>query len=173
MTNHIHLLVDPSIEEGLSNMIQSLGRKYVQYVNQTHKRTGTLWEGRFKSSLVDKEEYLLACGRYIELNPVRAKIVKHPEDYPWSSYGFKAEGKTDILLEPDPVYLELGKTDKERQSNYKKWFFRDISDKEINMIRSMTHKGGIIGNNGFIGKIAKMLNRDVDIKLRGRPRKSL
>lgn len=169
MTNHVHLLVEPSTEDGLGNMVQSLGRRYVQYINQIYKRTGTLWEGRFKSSLVSKDEYLLACGRYIELNPVRAKIAQNPGDYPWSSFRFRAEGKNDTLLDEDPVYLGLGKTEKERQLNYKKYFLGNISDDEINVVRTATQKGGII----FISKISRLLGKEVVLKPRGRPKKSL
>ena len=173
MTNHVHLLIVPSTEEGLGGMMQSLGRRYVQYINKLYKRTGTLWEGRFKSSLVGKDEYLLACNRYVELNPVRAKMVKRPKDYPWSSYGFKAEGQKDELLDEDPVYLGLGKTPKERQTNYKEWFKRSVSDEELSLIRNATHKGGIFGNKEFFEKIAKLVGRNVVLRPRGRPRKSL
>jgi len=90
MTNHVHLLVTPENESSLSGMMQSLGRRYVRYVNHTYKRTGTLWEGRYKSSLVQSENYLLTCSRYIELNPVRANMVETPAEYRWSSYGHNA-----------------------------------------------------------------------------------
>ena len=173
MTNHVHLLIEPSAEDGLGNMMQSLGRKYVQHINHTYKRTGTLWEGRFRSSLVSKDEYLLACCRYIESNPVRAKMVKDPRDYPWSSFGFRAEGKPDILLDEDPVYLGLGKTEKQRQLNYKKCFLNVIPDKELDLMRTTTQKGGVIGGKEFIDKISKLLGRDVVLRQRGRPKKSL
>lgn len=173
MTNHVHLLVEPSTEDGLGNMVQSLGRRYVQYINQTYKRTGTHWEGRFKSSLVSKDEYLLACSRYIELNPVRAKIVEDPRNYPWSSFGFRAEGKSDTLLDEDSVYLSLGKTKRERELNYKKCFLGNIPDEEINVMRTATQKGGIIGTEEFISKISRLLSREVVLKPRGRPKKSL
>jgi len=173
MTNHVHLLLEPSVKEGIGNMMQSLGRRYVRYINQTYKRTGTLWEGRFKSSLVSKDKYLLACARYIELNPVRAKMVSDPKDYPWSSFGFRAEGRPDELLDEDSVYKGLGKTPKERQSNYKKCFERSIPDEEMNFIRNATQKGGIFGSKEFFDKVAKLVRRDVTLKPRGRPRKSL
>lgn len=173
MTNHVHLLIEPSTEHGLGNMMQSLGRKYVQYVNQTYNRTGTLWEGRFKSSLVSKDEYLLACSRYIELNPVRAKMVKDPKDYPWSSFGFRAEGRTDTILDEDPVYFGLGKTKKERELNYKKSFLDNILDEELNLVRTTTQRGGIIGGKEFVDKISKLLGRDVALREKGRPKKSL
>ena len=173
MTNHVHLLIEPSIENGLGNMMQSLGRRYVLYINQTYQRTGTLWEGRFKSSLVGKDEYLLACSRYIELNPVRAKMVKDPKDYAWSSFGFRAEGRPDDLLDQDDVYIGLGKTENKRQINYKKLFLNAIPDQELNLIRSTTQKGGIIGNKEFIDKIANALGRNIILRQRGRPIKSL
>jgi len=173
MPNHIHLLIEPKTERGLGNMMQSLGRRYVQYINKKHQRTGTLWEGRFKSSLVSKDEYLLACSCYIELNPVRAKIVKRLEDYLWSSYGYKAEGRKDSFLDEDPIYKDLGKTPKERQLNYKEWIRKSLSDKELNLIRTATQKGSIFGDKEFFEKIAKLLGRDIVLRLRGRPKKSL
>ncbi|MDD5291877.1 MAG: transposase [Candidatus Omnitrophica bacterium] len=173
MTNHVHLLIEPSKKEGLGNMMQSLGRKYVQYINRTHKRTGTLWEGRFKSSVVSKDEYLLTCSRYIELNPVRAKIVKHPIDYVWSSFGFKAEGKQDALLDEDPIYESLGKTLEERQENYKEIFRENISERELSLIRNTTQKGGIFGNEKFLERITESIGRNVFWRARGRPKKSL
>lgn len=173
MTNHIHLLAEPSTEDGISDMMQSLGRRYVRYITLTYRRTGTLWEGRFKSSLVSKDEYFLACIRYIELNPIRAKIIKEPEDYPWSSFRFRAEGKVDSLLNEDSIYIGLGKTPQERQVKYKEWFKRSISDEEVNLIRSVTQRGGIFSSKAFLGKIAKLKGRDVVLKPRGRPTKSL
>ena len=91
MTNHVHLLVTPMVEHGISNMMQALGRRYVYYINKNYQRSGTLWEGRYKASLIDSERYLLTCMRYIELNPVRAKMVEHPGEYPWSSYQANAQ----------------------------------------------------------------------------------
>jgi len=173
MTNHVHLLIEPSSKDGIGNLIQSLGRRYVRYINQVYKRTGTLWEGRFKSSLVSKDEYLLACARYIELNPVRAKMVNNPEDYPWSSFGFRAEGRPDELLDEDPVYKGLGKTPQERQMNYREWFKRSTSQEELSLIRNAVQKGGIFGNKGFFDRVAQLTGRDVVLRPRGRPRKSL
>jgi putative transposase len=98
MTNHVHLLVTPTHQDSLPKTFQSLGRRYVQYFNATHDRTGTLWEGRYRATLIESEAYLLTCCRYIELNPVRAEMVRHPRDYRWSSYHYHAEGKSDPLL---------------------------------------------------------------------------
>jgi len=150
MTNHVHLLIEPKTKDGIGKMMQSLGRRYVPYINSTYKRTGTLWEGRYKSSVVSKDNYLLACCRYIELNPVRAKIVKDPSQYLWSSYSFRAEGKSNKLLSEDPVYRDLGDTPFERQ---------------------MTQKGGVIGDQDFCNRISKTLSRDITFPSRGRPRK--
>jgi putative transposase len=103
MTNHVHMLVTPMAEYAVSEMMQSLGRRYVRYINKTYKRTGTLWEGRFKASLIDSEQYLLSCIRYIELNPVRASMVEHPGEYQWSSYPINAQNQKSKLIESHPV----------------------------------------------------------------------
>ena len=160
-TNHVHLLIEPLTQNGLSEMMQSLGRRYVCYINLSYKRTGTLWEGRFKSSLVSKDEYLLACVRYIELNPIRAKMVKEPRDYPWSSFGFRAEGRIDTLLDEDSVYRALGKTPKDRQTRYKDWLKRSIPEEELNLLRNITQRGGVFSGKYFLHKIAKLTSRDV------------
>lgn len=173
MTNHAHLLIEPLSKDGISKTMQSVGRRYVQYVNKAYKRTGTLWEGRFKSSLISKDGYLLACSRYIESNPVRAKMVEKPGDYQWSSYAYKAEGKISALLDYDPAYLDLGKTKEERQFQYRRMFLEDIPHEELTLIRSATQRGGLIGGKNFIDSIAQVLGRSVALKARGRPRKSL
>lgn len=107
MTNHVHLLVEPDHEGDVGRFRQSVGRRYVRYINDVHARTGTLWEGRFKSAIVSRDEYLLACSRYIELNPVRAGMVRHPRDYRWSSYHGRALGRPDPLLDEDPPGASL------------------------------------------------------------------
>ena len=98
MTNHAHLLVTPERSNSASLMMKHLGQRYVQYINRAYRRTGTLWEGRFRSCLAQNEGYVLACYRYIELNPVRANIVEHPADYPWSSFRANAQGAKDVLI---------------------------------------------------------------------------
>lgn len=119
MTNHVHLLITPRKAVSVPKLLISLGRRYVQYVNKTYKRTGTLWDSRYKSSSVQADTYLLACQRYIELNPVRAAMVDDPAHYRWSSYRCNGLGQTDARLTPHSLYLGLGRTDKERQSNYR------------------------------------------------------
>ena len=108
MTNHVHLLVTPSTDDGVSRLIQSLSSYYVRYINQTHNRTGSLWEGRYKSSLVDSDNYFLLVSRYIELNPVRAGMVDHPSEYPWNSYHKNAEGAPIKLITPHYCYQCIG-----------------------------------------------------------------
>jgi len=173
MTNHAHLLIEPSREDGLANMMQSLGRRYVQYINSTYSRTGTLWEGRYKSSLVDKDGYLSVCTKYIELNPVRAKIVRYPDDYSWSSFRSKVTGNIEDFLDLDPIYLNTGKTPKERQHNYRKWVLEGTPEQELSLIRFATQKCGIIGSDVFRNKIGKVIGRSVTLRSRGRPKKSL
>ena len=116
MTNHVHLLVTPSNTEGPSRMMQAVGRRYVRYLNATYQRTGTLWEGRFKSGLIDSERYLLSCSHYIELNPVCAGMVTSPGDYPWSSYAHNALRRQDSRPTPHPLYGALGQSGPESQT---------------------------------------------------------
>jgi len=122
MPNHIHVVIQPEKKEDLSKMLKLLAGRYTAYINKTYHRTGTLWEGRFKSSPIEEEKYLLGCIRYIEMNPVKAKIVSNPEEYPWSSYRKRALGSYDPIVDLDPYYYELGKTPEERREAYKEWF---------------------------------------------------
>lgn len=115
MTNHVHVLATPFSPHGVSHLMQDLGRKYVRAINHIYRRSGTLWEGRYKASLVDSEAYLLACMRYIELNPVRANMVVHPGEYRWSSYAANGQGQADALISPHPLYEQLGHDPLERQ----------------------------------------------------------
>ncbi len=109
MTNHVHLLITPMAEHGLSHLMQDVGRKYVRYINHSYRRSGTHWEGRYKSSLIDGEAYLLTCMRYIEINPVRVAMVAHPGEYPWSSYGANAYGRDSPAVSSHPLYQQLGR----------------------------------------------------------------
>lgn len=135
MTNHSHLLMTPSDESGISRVMQSLGRRYVQYFNKTYHRTGTLWESRHRSSLVDTDNYLLACYRYIELNPVRAGMVDLPDNYEWSSFRSNAQGIPDDTLTPHPNYLSLGDSEEERQSHYRALFNDQLAENVVSEIR--------------------------------------
>lgn len=118
MTNHVHMLLTPSNVDSVGLLMKRLGQQYVQYVNRAYKRSGTLWEGRYRSCLVQDDTYLLACYRYIELNPVRAGLIRDPSQYQWSSYRRNGLGETSDLLSPHQLYLDLGRTDSERRKNY-------------------------------------------------------
>lgn len=135
MTNHVHLLVTPGLEHSITHMMQDLGRKYVRYINHTYQRTGTLWEGRYKASLVDSEAYLLTCMRYVEMNPVRAGMVEHPGEYRWSSYAGNAQGKKNSLLQSHPLYHSLGKTDEECAYAYRELFRSQLNNEDVHDIR--------------------------------------
>ena len=171
MTNHFHLLLEPAEAGGLGRFIQSVGRRYVRYVNESYGRTGTLWEGRFKSAAVSRDEYLIACSRYIELNPVRAGLVKHPKDYRWSSYRCRALGVPDRLLDTDPWYEGLGATTADRQEKYRGWIEMQIDEGEWNGIRHATQRGRLIGREAFQKQVEAMTGRRLVGEARGRPKK--
>lgn len=170
MTNHIHLLVTPGHEHSVTHMMQDLGRKYVRYINHTYDRSGTLWEGRFKASLVDSEAYLLTCMRYIEMNPVRAGMVSHPGEYAWSSYAANARGEEDDLIDPHPLYKELGKNVLQRQISYRELFRGHIEDATIHDIRAALNKELVLGRENFKDKVETMIKRQTRPGKPGRPR---
>ena len=172
MTNHVHLLLTPEEGDGVSRLIQSLGRYYVRYINQTHDRTGTLWEGRYRSTLVDNETYFLIVSRYIELNPVRARMVDHPVEYPWSSYQRNAIGKPVQLVTSHPCYQSLGETDEERQLAYKALFDQQIPDYTLKEIRDAINKSWVLGNDQFKKQRELQAGRRLSPKVRGGDRKS-
>ena len=172
MTNHVHLLLTPKAELSIGKAIQSIGRYYVQYFNYHYERTGTLWEGRYKATLIDSENYLLTCSRYIELNPVRAKMVDRPSAYPWSSYGYNTLGQANAILTPHKLYQRLGKTAEERQKAYKALFRSRIPDQTLEQIRNSTNKSWVLGSSRFQQQIERKLNRRVAPLARGGDRKS-
>jgi len=173
MTNHVHLLLTPEEEgDGVSRLMQSLGRYYVRYVNKAHGRTGTLWQGRFKSTLVDSERYFLTISRYIELNPVRANMVGHPAEYPWSSYQKNAVGKPISLLTPHKCYQSLGLSEQERQSAYRGLFDEIIPEHTLEEIRDALNKAWVLGDDRFKEQIEKQTGRRASPMKRGGDRKS-
>jgi putative transposase len=171
MTNHVHLLASPLHEQSIPKTLQSLGRRYVQYFNRSYGRTGTLWEGRYKATLIDSDQYLFTCMRYIELNPVRANMVRHPKNYPWSSYHRNANGKADALITPHDLYLSLGKDDKRRQAAYAALFKERLSQLELESIRDATNKAWVLGSEKFKNRVEKLSARRAKPKPRGRPKK--
>lgn len=136
MTNHVHLLVTPDQDLAASQLMQRVGRRYVRAFNERHRRTGTLWEGRFRSSIVDSERYLLVCQRYIEQNPIRAGMVRAAGDYPWSSHRYYAEGVPDPVVHPHPVFLGMGVTPQERRDAYRQFCARATEAEVLDCIRS-------------------------------------
>ena len=170
MTNHVHLLVTPGAPYSIMHMMQDLGRKYVRYINYSYNRTGTLWEGRYKASLVDSEAYLLTCMRYIELNPVRANMVAHPSEYQWSSYAANATGKSDHLIEPHPLYQSLGSTSEARYEDYRELFRNHLDAEHVHLIREALNQELVLGRDDFKLKIKQMTQRQTKPKSLGRPR---
>jgi len=153
--------------------MQMLGRYYVQYYNHCYKRTGTLWEGRYKATLIDSKQYLLTCMRYIELNPVRAKnMVDHPSKYPWSSYAYNALGKEDPLITPHIEYRRLGKNVQDRQSAYRQLFRARIPEVILEALRESTNKSWVMGSEGFKARISKLTGRPTQSSGHGGDRKS-
>ncbi|MDT3705447.1 MAG: transposase [Thiobacillus sp.] len=174
MTNHIHLLATPEFNDSISKTFQSVGRRYVQYFNYTYKRSGTLWEGRYRATVVDSERYLSTLMRYIELNPVRAGMVAVPQDYPWSSYRRNALGESgpnaDWLV-PHEQYTRLGREDATRQAAYRALFDAAIDREDLAEIRDCTHKGWALGGERFKAEIEALGQRRAVSKGVGRPRK--
>ncbi|MCK5395854.1 MAG: transposase [Gammaproteobacteria bacterium] len=167
MTNHVHLLVTPTTKNGVSNLMQMLGRHYVRYFNYTYKRTGTLWEGRFKSCLVEAESYFLTCQRYIELNPIRAGMVESPSDYHWSSYQANGLGREIALWTPHQIYIDLGHSTKSRLDAYRALFQSHVNVRDIALIRNATNKGLAVGNDHFKSEIERLSGRRVVALKRG------
>ena len=170
MTNHVHLLVTGDQVGCVSAMMQRLGRRYVRRLNARYRRTGTLWEGRFKSSLIDSEGYLLTCYRYIEMNPVRAHMVNHPHEHPWSSVHANAYGQWDPLVEPHPAYQQLSIDDQERLALYRELLEQAQDPAEITVIRAHVNQGKVLGSRRFQRQIAELTGRCVTLKPMGRPR---
>lgn len=171
MTNHIHLLASPSHADSLPKALQSLGRRYVQYFNYRYQRTGTLWEGRYRATVVDAEPYLLECMRYIELNPVRAGMVKHPADFNWSSFRANAQGAQDALVTHHELYLRMGRDADERHHVYGDLFKSSAAPETLSRIRDCTNKGWALGGDGFGSKVEALANRRVAPLPKGRPKK--
>ena len=172
MTNHFHLLVTPIEVMSVSRMMQAVGRRYVRFINAEYKRSGTLWEGRFKSGLIDSDRYLLTCCRYIEMNPVRAGMTESPAGYRWSSFHHNALGRPDRLVVPHEEYLRLGKGNEDRRRAYRALFENELSTRDMQVIREGTEKGEAIGSERFQEDIARMKKQRVNRLRHGGDRKS-
>ena len=174
MTNHVHLIVDPGEDEGnLAKLMKRVAGRQTRYVNKLEKRTGSLWEGRYKSSTISTNEYLLACCRYVELNPVRAGIVADPIDYRWSSYGSKAGNKKEDWLDFDPCYLGLAGNQKKRSERYVEWVKGTVPEGEWELIRQSLQRGQLTGSTRFVEEIEHKIEKRVEFRGQGRPRKTI
>ena len=169
MTNHVHLLLTPEEKESASLLMKHLGQRYVQYINRTYRRSGTLWEGRFKSCLAQSEDYALACYRYVELNPVRANMVTHPRDYQWSSYLANAHGHFNNVITPHDQYLSMGCNDSSRQAAYRQLLEECLDPAVIDSIRCSTNGNYVLGSERFQREVSAMLKRRVVPGKAGRP----
>jgi putative transposase len=171
MTNHVHLLLTPGLTHSAGDLMKRLGQRYVQYINRTYRRSGTLWEGRFRSCMTGEEDYVLSCYRYIELNPVRAGIVKHPAEYGWSSYRANAQGEESGLIEPHETYTALGTDHGTRTAVYRELFRNQLDPKRVDQIRHSTNGNFALGSPLFQEEIAERLGRRVTPGRPGRPRR--
>ena len=171
MTNHVHLLLTPAAAGAVGRVMQAVGRRYVRHVNDSSGRTGTLWEGRYKASLVDSERYLLACYRYIELNPVRAGMVESPGTYRWSSFAANGNGQHDPLVTPHAVYRQLATAPGQRCARYRALVAEAVADDELAAIRLYVQRQRALGAPGFQAQIEQQLQRRAGIGRPGRPRR--
>lgn len=169
MTNHVHLLVTPEADTGIAKLMQAIGRRYVQYINRSYRRTGSLWEGRYKSSVVQAESYLLTCMRYIELNPVRAAMVKDPGQYRWSSYRHNGLGQTDSRITPHSVFLAIDRDAATRQAAYRAMFRSGLDDEALADIRLALSQGQPLGQRRFSDQICAARGVRRTRKKPGRP----
>lgn len=172
MSNHVHLLLTPGAAGQVGRMMQSLGRRYVRHFNDRHRRTGTLWEGRYHACLVDSDEYFLSCSRYIELNPVRAGMVTRPADYPWSSYGANALGVADPLVAVHASYLALGSAAFQRQCVYRAIVDESPDPSELDVIREKLRCQTVLGSDAFKKTVSHLAGRRIEPGAPGRPKKT-
>jgi len=169
MTNHVHLLLTPEDRGAISAAMQSLGRQYVRLINGRYRRTGTLWEGRYKSCVVDSGEYLLSCYRYIELNPVRARMVATLGEYVWSSYRCNAEGRPDPVVSPHGEYLRLGVDPETRRDVYLGLFGAELAPQTLADLRDALQRELAFGSERFKDQIEAMTQRRLRAGKPGRP----
>ena len=170
MTNHVHLIVDPGADAAnLSRLMKRLAGRHTRRINRLEHRTGTSWEGRFKCSPIESDRYLLACSRYVDLNPVRAHIVAAPEEYPWSSYRARVGVIECDWLDPDPVFLALGPTQERRQLRYREFVEQGIHDYELKFIRDCVQRNQLTGSEAFILEIEQRIGERILHRSRGRP----
>ncbi|NCA71447.1 MAG: transposase [Sphingobacteriia bacterium] len=172
MPNHFHLLLTPSENNSIGKLMQYVGRYYVQHFNARHERTGTLWEGRYRATLIDPKQFLLPISHYIESNPVRANLVANPGDYAWSSYGANARGDEDPLITSHREYERLGRSAKTRRAAYAEQAQIASDEATLKRIRDATNKAWVLGDEAFCSQIDTLLNRRALPRSRGGDRRS-
>lgn len=170
MTNHVHLLLTPAHKDSLQKLMQSVGKRYVYYINKRYDRTGRLWEGRYRPFIVEEDSYLLACYRYIELNPVRAGLAIAPEHYPWSSFAANGLGRRNSLVSPHETYLALSAAPEKRPQEYRLLFAEDDQLPIDELIECRTSEVRVIGSRRFRSKIETLTGQELEPGKRGRPR---
>lgn len=172
MTNHVHLVVDPGDDpESLAKLMKRVAGRQTRYVNRLEGRSGTLWEGRYRSSIVCKDTYLLACCRYVEMNPVRACMVSHPSEYRWSSY-IEKTGEDFGIVDADPAFIGLAADETQRKQAYERWVLSAVPEEEWKRIREAVQRGHLTGNQKLEEEVAERLGVRLEMKKPGRPRKS-
>ncbi len=169
MTNHFHFLLTPGTQDACGLLMKGLSQRYVQYVNRRYNRSGTLWEGRYRSCLAQSARYVLACYRYVEMNPVRARMVERPQDYAWSSYRSNALHEHDPLLMPHPECLAPGVDDASRKAAYRALFVGELEPSTLRGIREATHGGHALGSETFLRGMSQIAGRPVVAGRPGRP----
>lgn len=169
MPNHVHFLVVPSDEDSLPKTMQSLGRRYVRYVNWSYGRSGTMWEGRYRAAPIDPDTCFLACSQYIEMNPVRAKLVHSPREYQWSSFRAHAFGEYDRLVRDHEAFQALGSDPQARQAAYRALFDTELDPEFVATLRAATQGGWAFGPDNFKQLVAHLAGRRAEPMRRGRP----
>ncbi len=173
MPNHVHLLLTAADGQAPSRMMKQLGQRYVQHINRAYQRSGTLWEGRFRSCILGEEDYVMSCYRYIELNPVRAGIAEHPADYPWSSYRANAQDESSPMLVPHPFMQALGAYELERKNAYREMFGDALDNGLLNEMRLATNGNLVLGSEGFQQQIGTALKLRTWRGKAGRPKSKI
>lgn len=174
MTNHVHLIVDPGPDpERLGKLMKRVAGRQTRYVNRLEGRSGSLWEGRFKSSPIDSNSYLLACCRYVEMNPVVVGLCANPADYLWSSCRSKVGEKEFSWLDFDPLYLDFGHDESERRQRYRQFLRMAASSQERDMIRLAVQRGQLTGSGRFVDEIEQKLGQRIELRGQGRPRQEI
>ena len=171
MTNHVHLILDAKDEPAnIGKLMKRLAGRQTRYVNYQEKRTGSLWEGRYKSSPIETDTYLLACHRYVERNPVKAGVVEHEQDYEWSSYRQHAGLEGDYWIDNDAVYMGIANNKEERMQRYRDYLNQPGSDNENQLIHTALQRNQLTGSSRFVDEVEKRLGQRIEQRGPGRPR---